>query len=145
MTTTPPRTKRQRMLGFTLVEVMIVIAIIGLIAGIVALNVGKQFGKSKTEKVRTDANVLSKAILLYQRDCGQIPGGLEDLVQSPGIEGWDGPYIEGGMKALRDPWNRPYIYEMSPGWPPYRIGSYGMDGAPGGTGESMDVFPSDEQ
>jgi len=131
--------------GFTLVEVMIVIAIIGLIAGIVALNAGRLFGEAKADKVKADAKVIGDAILLFSKDCGGLPGGLEDLIQNPGVDNWRGPYIQGGVKAIKDPWGKPYVYEPSSGTPPYRIGSYGQDGAPGGSGEAADIFPSDEQ
>jgi general secretion pathway protein G len=131
--------------GFSLVELMVVISIIGLLAGIVAVNVLKAGGKAKVTKVRADVSAFDDAIVMYHLDVGQFPQALEDLVQGGG-EGWDGPYIKGGAKALNDPWNKPYYYAYTGGGdPPYELGSYGADGVPGGEGENVDVFPSQEQ
>lgn len=138
--------KRREERGFTLVEVMIVIAIIGLISSIVAINVMRSGSKAKQEKVRLDAERFEQAIIMYWRDTSQQPQDIADLIQDPGVEGWDGPYITGGAKALRDPWGNDYVFEYTgTGDPPYRIGSYGADNSPGGEGENKDIFPADEQ
>jgi len=132
--------------GFTLVEIMIVIAIIGLIASIVGINVMRSASTAKEKTVRASCNQLDDAITLYYNDCGQYPQAIEDLAQDPGIEGWNGSYIKGGVKSLRDPWKRMFVYEYTgSGDPQYRLGSYGADGAPGGEGENKDIFPSEEQ
>lgn len=131
--------------GFTLVEIMVVISIIGLLAAIVGWNVMGQKVKASQAKVRIDCDAISKAIMAYKLDTNQYPNSLEDLVQSS-VEGWDGPYIDGGMKRLRDPWKRTYVYELvGSGDPPYRIGSYGMDGVPQGDKENKDIFPGDDR
>ncbi len=137
--------KRRRQAGFSLVELMVVISIIGLLSAIVAVNVMKNKEKANAAKVRADVSVLGNAIKAYYLDCSKYPSGLEDLIQGSD-EGWDGPYIEGGPKALRDPWKRPYVYSLEgSGTPPYDIGSYGADGAPGGDGDNKDVFPLRDQ
>lgn len=128
--------------GFSLVELMVVISIIGLLSTIVAVNVLKNKDKANQQKVAADVKAFSDAIILYNNDTGQYPGSLEDLIAGS-AEGWDGPYIKGGSRALLDPWKRPYIYQYGGGSGdyPFDIGSYGQDGAPGGQGADADIFP----
>ena len=127
--------RRSRAGGFTLVELMVVICIIGLISSIVALNVFVQKRRAMAERVRADVRIISHAISLYRLDHPGLPATLEELA----------PYVEGGVAAMRDPWNREYVYTVTDaGDPPYSIGSYGADGAPGGTREDADIFPLEE-
>lgn len=132
--------KRKNSAGFSLVELMVVISIIGLLSTIVAVNVLKNKGKAAAQKCLADFKAFDDAIILYHNDCGQFPSSLEDLIQGS-ADGWDGPYIKGGPKALLDPWKRPYIYSFQGGSgdTPYVIMSYGGDGAPGGDGENKDI------
>jgi len=136
------RKKAWREAGFSLVELMVVISIIGLLSTIVAVNVLKNKDKANAEKVRADVKAFSDAITLYHNDTGQYPSSLEDLI-SASVDGWDGPYVKGGSSALMDPWRRPYMYAYGGGNGdyPFDIGSYGGDGAPGGQGGDADVFP----
>lgn len=133
-------TKRRLWLaGFSLVELMVVISIIGLLSTIVAVNVLKNKGKAAGQKCKADFKAFDDAIILYHNDCGRYPGSLEELI-TPSGEGWDGPYIKGGSKALVDPWKRPYMFQLIGGGdPPYVISSYGGDGSPGGDGENKDI------
>ncbi|MFC1707760.1 type II secretion system protein GspG, partial [Planctomycetota bacterium] len=89
--------------------------------------------------------VLDGAITMFHNDTGRFPQGLDELIEGS-EEGWDGPYIQGGMKALRDPWGNDYYYSYTgAGSPPYELGSYGSDEAPGGEGENKDIFPHKEE
>ncbi len=130
--------------GFSMVELMVVIAIIGLLSTIVAVNVLKSGAKARKEKVRADIKALSDAIMIMYNDTGQMPQSLEELIQGS-MEDWNGPYIQGGAKALKDPWKRPYVYIYDgAGDPPFLLGSYGRDGSPGGEGEDADIFNREE-
>lgn len=132
------RTRRRREEGFSLVELMVVISIIGLLAGIVAWNMRGQSAKAKRAKVKADVKMLSDMVDMFQNERGQYPSSLEDLATRS--EEGDPPLIK-SRDMLMDPWKRPYVYELTGGDPPYQIGSYGADGAPGGQDENMDIFP----
>ncbi|MGH7295220.1 MAG: type II secretion system protein GspG, partial [Polyangiaceae bacterium] len=106
------RLKKQRQGGFSLIELMVVISIIGLLAGIVALNVGKAGVTAKKKKVIADCSTFDKAISMYKIDVGTYPQQLTDLIQGGGAN-WNGPYIENGQKALLDPWGNEYIYQYT--------------------------------
>ena len=138
------RTTDRAEAGFSLVELMVVVAIMGLLAGVVAYNLRAQKGQASAQKARADLKVLDGAITLFHTNVGRYPGGLEDLIQSS-EEGWQGPYIQGGMKALMDPWKRPYVYQLGGGSQdqPFLLASYGGDGVPGGDGENKDIYFGD--
>jgi general secretion pathway protein G len=140
------RKRRAAEAGFSLVELMVVISILGLLSSVVAVAVLKNKGKASTQKALVDIKAFDDAIILYHNDTNQYPNGLEDLIQGT-VEGWDGPYIKGGSKNLIDPWKRPYAYQFQGGSgdTPYTISSYGRDGAPGGQGEDKDVSNQDSR
>ena len=127
-----------RMGGFSLVELMVVIAIIGLLSTIVAINVLGSRTRAMQQKVATDLKVLDDAITLFRVEHSHLPSSLDDLVATDGTRD---AYVRGGLDALRDPWKRPYGYSLDGGdaSTPYVIWTYGADGAPGGDRENTDI------
>ncbi|GIW71539.1 MAG: type II secretion system protein GspG [Planctomycetota bacterium] len=128
--------------GFSLVELMVVIAIIGLLSTIVAINVLGAREDANRQKVKADLKSIGDALLMYYNKVGRFPDSIEELVQP--AEGRRS-FITGGMDALKDPWGRTYVYMYDgAGDPPFLIGTYGSDGAPGGEGDAADIFNRDQ-
>jgi general secretion pathway protein G len=128
--------------GFTLVEILVVIAIIALIVGIVGPRVLNYLAESKVKAAKIQIQSLSSALDLFNLDTGRYPSsseGLVALVQSPGnIQAWNGPYLKGGV-VPDDPWGKAYVYRSPGEHGPYDIMSYGSDGQEGGTGTAADI------
>ena len=135
-----PRTGLAR--GFTLLELLVVMVIIGLLAGFVAPRYFAQVGKSQVKVARAQIDALDKALDQFRLDVGRYPTteeGLQVLVASPtGEQKWAGPYLKKGVPA--DPWGRAYVYQQ-PGTHngDFDLVSYGKDGRPGGAGEDADL------
>jgi general secretion pathway protein G len=134
---TPALRAAQR--GMTLIEIMVVLVIIGLIAGAVAVNVVGQAAKARTERAKSDVqNIASQGVDAFKVMKGRYPTteeGIPLLIQERYIK----PNKEGGK--LVDPWNREYIY-LYPGQThpdAFDVKSYGADGQPGGDGEDQDI------
>jgi general secretion pathway protein G len=127
--------------GFTLLEVLVVLVIIGLLAGFVAPRYFAQIGKSEVKVARAQIDALEKALDQYRLDVGHYPTteqGLAALMARPeGEARWQGPYLKKAVPA--DPWGRPYIYTSPGAKAEYDVISYGKDGRPGGTGEDEDI------
>jgi general secretion pathway protein G len=140
--TQPVRRPRPGAAGFTLLELLVVLAILGLLIGLVAPQVVKYFGRAKTDVARVDINNLEQALDLFRLDVGRYPTqeeGLEALVARPaGVETWQGPYIK-QSKVPTDPWGHPYHYRIPGQHGEYDLYSLGADDAPGGTGEDQDI------
>ena len=128
--------------GFTLVEMLVVITIIGLIMAIVGPRVLNYLGESKVKAAKIQIESFSSALDLYYLDMGRYPGasdGLVALVQRPGsAQEWNGPYLKGGQLP-NDPWGKPYIYRSPGERSPFEITSFGADGVEGGTGPAADI------
>ena len=127
--------------GFTLLELLVVMVIIGLLASFVGPRFFAQIGKSETKVARSQLDALEKALDQYRLDAGSYPGteqGLAALVERPsGLARWAGPYLK---KAVpQDPWGRPYLYKSPGDHGEFDLLSYGKDGQPGGTGEAEDI------
>jgi len=127
--------------GFTLLELLVVIVIIGLLAGYVAPRYFGQVGKSEVQVARAQLDSLEKALDQYRLDNRHYPSaeqGLEALVNQPqGEAAWAGPYLK---KALpNDPWGHPYVYHVPGSRGEYDLYSLGRDGKPGGSGEDADI------
>ena len=128
--------------GFTLVELLVVIIILGLLAGLVGPRLFGRVGQSKQATAKAQIELLGAALDQYRLDVGSYPQssvGLSALVQNPNVPNWNGPYLKKNAVPL-DPWSKPYQYKCCPGdRGDYDLWSYGADGAPGGEGENADV------
>ncbi|HTK92908.1 MAG TPA: type II secretion system major pseudopilin GspG [Verrucomicrobiae bacterium] len=128
--------------GFTLVELLVVIIILGLLAGLVGPRLFGRVGQSRQATARAQIELLGAALDQYRLDVGSYPAsgvGLAALIQNPNILNWNGPYLKKSA-VPSDPWGRPYQYKCCPGdHGEYDIWSPGADGAPGGDGENADV------
>jgi general secretion pathway protein G len=138
----PIRTRGLKTAGFTLLELLVVIVIIGLLAAFVAPKYFGQIGRSKTQITKAQIDSFEKALDQYRIDTGHYPSteaGLVALFVQPANEAnWNGPYLKKGVPM--DPWGNAYIYKM-PGAEgrEYDLISYGADGQQGGTGEDADI------
>jgi general secretion pathway protein G len=128
--------------GFTLVEMLVVITIIGLIMGLIGPRVLNYLSESKVKAARIQMQSFSGALDLFYLDAGRYPStseGLAALVQrTAGVTAWNGPYLK-GSSLPKDPWNHPYLYRAPGEHAPYEIISYGSDGQEGGTGTAADI------
>jgi len=127
--------------GFTLLELLVVMVIIGLLAAYVAPKYFSQIGKSETKTAMAQIDALGKALDQYRLDVGHYPNseqGLAALFTRPTNEPkWDGPYLQ--KKVPNDPWGKPYVYRQPGEHGEYDLLSYGRDGQPGGSGEDSDI------
>ena len=127
--------------GFTLIELMVVLVILGLLAALVAPRVLNRLGQSKQKIAKTQIEMLSSALDQFKLDTGRYPTteeGLEALVKDPGIPGWNGPYLKKN-KIPKDPWGRDFVYKCPGEHGEYDLYSLGADGKPGGEGENADI------
>lgn len=127
--------------GFSLIEILIVVALIAVIAGMVANQVFGGQDKAKWNLTRTQIQTLAGKIEQYQLDNGGVPSSLEDLVRQPsGANSWLGPYAK--EADLKDQWGKPLNYSQE-GEAGYTIGSYGKDGKAGGESWNRDISSAD--
>jgi general secretion pathway protein G len=129
--------------GFTLLELLVVLVIIGLLAGFVAPRFFAQLGKSEQKVARAQIEAFEKALDTYRLDLGRYPTtdeGLKALVTKPANADnrWAGSYLK--KEVPNDPWGRAYQYRSpGEGGKEYEISSFGKDGVPGGDGDNADV------
>ena len=131
--------------GFTLLELLVVLAILGLLVGLVAPAALRQLGSAKEKIAHQSIERLAGVLDIYKLDVGSYPTteqGLQSLITQPaGVARWNGPYLKGD-KLPEDPWGRPYVYR-SPSQRPgheYDLYSLGPTGQPGGSGSNAAIF-----
>jgi general secretion pathway protein G len=128
--------------GFTLVEMLVVITIIGLIMALVGPRVLNYLAESKVKTAKIQIQSIASALDLYYLDAGRYPSsaeGLAALVQpTGGNSNWNGPYLKGGLVPL-DPWGRPYVYRSPGEHGAYDVVSHGSSGQEGGTGAAAEI------
>jgi general secretion pathway protein G len=128
--------------GFTLLELLVVLAIIALLVGLVAPKVIQYLGRAKTETARTQLHNVMAALDLYRLDAGRYPTqaeGVDALMTAPGgSTTWTGPYLQ-NAKGLSDPWGEKFVYRIPGQHSEYDLYSLGSDKSEGGEGEDQDV------
>lgn len=123
--------------GFTLVELLIVIVIIGLLGSLVAPQMFGKIGSSKQSTAKAQMQMFETALDTYYLDVGEYPKSLQSL-KSSNASGWDGPYIKKDVPL--DPWGNQYVLTVpGPSGENYVISSYGKDGQQGGDDENQDI------
>lgn len=127
--------------GFTLVELLVVLVILGLLSALVVPRFVRQEEKAKVKAAKAQIELLGTALDTFRLDAGRYPTsqeGLEALRRQPGgVPKWDGPYLK--KEVPLDPWGKPYIYKSPGDHGSYDLFSYGADGVPGGEGDNRDV------
>lgn len=128
--------------GFTLVEMLVVITIIGLIMGLIGPRVLNYLGESKVKAAKIQIQSFASALDLFNLDAGRYPSSTEGLAalvrRPPGFAAWNGPYLKGGA-VPNDPWGNPYVYRAPGERAAFNIVSLGSDGQEGGTGTASDI------
>ena len=124
--------------GFTLVELLLVLVILALIAGLVLPGI---IGKAESAKAKAASSQISRiemSVETFYLDTGNTPSSLDELVNEPsGVSGWNGPYIKNSL--LKDPWGRPYTYKVPGEHGDFDIMSFGADRQQGGEGNNADI------
>lgn len=128
--------------GYTLTEILVVMAIIGLIAAVLTPALLGQLGRARAKTALLQLESVAAAVEMFRSDTGRYPTnseGLNALLSQPAnAEGWQGPYLK-NSKMLTDPWGRPETYSLSDTGLTYVVGSFGADGVEGGSGLNKDL------
>ena len=136
-----PRQQRRTGRGFTLLELLVVLVVLGLLVSIVGPRYFSQLGKSEGKAAQTQIASIVKALDMYRLDVGKYPSteqGLAALSAAPANEArWRGPYLAKAVPP--DPWGRAYVYKSPGDTGEFDLLSFGKDGAPGGTEENADI------
>lgn len=133
---------KRRSSGYTLVELLVVLAILGLLVALAAPRVIRYLGTAKTDTARIQIQKLGGVLDLYRLEIGHYPTeeeGLAALVdRPPQVEAWNGPYLK-NRQSLIDPWGIPYVYRSPGEHGEYDLYTLGADGKEGGDGEDQDI------
>ncbi len=133
--------KRLRQKGFSLIELIVVLVILGLLAGVVGPRLWNRVGQSKVQVASLQIEQLGNALDMFRLDVGRYPStgqGLQALVEEQGIENWSGPYLD-KISVPKDSWGRDYQYRAPGEYGGYDLWSLGADGMEGGEGEDVDI------
>ena len=141
-------TRQKTNAGFTLVELMAVLLIIALIAGLATKSFMSATDKAKVTKAQADLKTLQAAVNMFKLDTGRYPTeemGLIELVEEPAdVENWNPEGYLDSTEVPRDPWKSDYVYLLNPeSGKPFVIISYGSDGKEGGEGDAFDLYSTD--
>jgi general secretion pathway protein G len=124
--------KVQTRAGFTLIEILLVVVIIGILAAVAVPKLTGRQKQAKEAAARADVENISTALKLYELDNGDFPGSLQGLINNSGAKNWRGPYLEKGVP--KDPWGNDYVYQKpgthNPGG--FDLKSNGADGVDSG-------------
>jgi len=123
--------------GFTLIEVLLVVAILGILAAVVVGNFGQHGNKARISATRASIAAISTQIDVYQLDTGRFPASLDNLLTSSGEPNWSGPYLKGGKESIVDAWGTPFSYKVEGG--SFKVSSAGAD-LQAGSGDDITSF-----
>lgn len=135
-----PMSRSARRRGFTLIEIIVVVVVIGVLATLIIPNLLSRVGSAKQSVAKQKLASIEQAIQIFNYDYGRLPQTLDELVTRPGdidADAWTEPTIK--AKDLEDPWGNPWIYRYPGQHGVFDLLSHGADGQPGGTGEDADV------
>lgn len=128
--------------GYTLTEILVVMAIIGLIAAVLTPGLIGQLGRARSKSAQMQLETVAAAVETFRSDVGRYPSdseGLDALLTEPGgVEGWTGPYLK-STKSTKDPWGNNLQYRQVGNGRSFTVSSYGADGGNGGTGLDKDL------
>ena len=124
--------------GFSLLELLVVLVILGLLASLVLPNVWGRLTGAKFKAAKSQISVIQQNIDAFALDVGRLPDSLDELVEKPSsADFWSGPYIKSSV--LKDPWGNEWVYRKPGEKGQYDLISYGEDGSPGGEGTAGDI------
>lgn len=129
--------RRKSQGGWTLIELLIVMIILGLLGALVAPRMFQHVGQSKIKAAKTQIGMLGTALDAYRLDVGKYPESLDALRTNPGNDNWNGPYLP--KDVPNDPWGHAYQYRSPGEHGDYDLYAFGADGQEGGEGENADV------